>query len=61
MFRAEKNCHPWPLPANAGEQQPTWATPENTEGFRGGPSPHPALADYFRSLLAGTNEPAFQR
>ena len=35
--------------------------PENAEGFRGGPSPHPALADYFRSLLAGTNEPAFQR
>ena len=43
--------HPWPLPANAGDQQSTWATPENVEGFRGCRSPHPAADHSIHSLL----------
>ena len=45
---------PWHLPANAGDQQPTRATPENAEDFRGCWSPLPAAADFVHGLLAPT-------
>lgn len=43
QLAARGESPPWPFP--------TWATPENAEGFRDCRSPHPAAADYFHNLL----------
>jgi len=58
LLTVRGKSHPWRLPEYAGEQQPTWSTAENAEGFRGGRSPHPAAADLFPSLLTRHARPA---
>jgi len=45
MLTVRGKSHPWPFS--------TWATPENTEGFRDCRSPHPAAADCSHSHLTG--------
>ena len=42
---------PWPLPANAGEQQPTNANPKKAKVFRGSLPPHPAADHFIHGLL----------